>query len=179
MGENPVTEVTIARVGADDLADLLPLLRAYCDFYRVAPSDEDLVALCRALIADPDREGLQLIARDQDARAVGFATIYWTWSTTQAGRLGVMNDLFVAEGSRGAGVAEALIDACRKECAVAVYADWHGRPHPRTVAPKLCMRGSGRPASDGSTTGWQPTRLTTPPHEGEGRGSGHLWLRRG
>jgi GNAT superfamily N-acetyltransferase len=117
MGENPVTEVTIARVGADDLADLLPLLRAYCDFYRVAPSDEDLVALCRALIADPAREGLQLIARDQDAGAVGFATIYWTWSTTQAGRLGVMNDLFVAEGSRGAGVAEALIDACRKECA--------------------------------------------------------------
>jgi GNAT superfamily N-acetyltransferase len=109
--------VTVARVGDDDLADLLPLLRAYCDFYRVAPCDEDLGALCRALIADPDREGLQLIARDENTRAVGFATVFWTWSTIQAGRLGVMNDLFVAERSRGAGVAEALIDACRKECA--------------------------------------------------------------
>jgi GNAT superfamily N-acetyltransferase len=112
-----VTEITVARVGDDDVADLLSLLRAYCDFYRVRPRDADLVALCRVLIADPDREGLQLIARDGDARAVGFATIYWTWSTAQADRLGVMNDLFVAEGSRGAGVAEALIDACRTECA--------------------------------------------------------------
>ena len=112
-----MTAVTVDRVGGDDLADLLPLLRGYCDFYRVAPSDEDLVAVCRALIADPDREGLQLIARDENGRAVGFATIYWSWSTTQAARLGVMNDLFVAEGSRGAGVAEGLIDACRKECA--------------------------------------------------------------
>jgi GNAT superfamily N-acetyltransferase len=110
-------EVTIARVGADDLADLLPLLRAYCDFYRVAPSDEDLIALGRALIADPDREGLQLIARDADARPIGFATIFWTWSTAQAARLGVMNDLFVVERARGTGVAEALIDACRAECA--------------------------------------------------------------
>jgi GNAT superfamily N-acetyltransferase len=112
-----LVEVTISRVGDDDLAELIPLLRAYCDFYRVAPSDADLLALCHALIADPDREGLQLIARDDQTRAVGFATIYWTWSTTHAGRLGVMNDLFVAEGARGGGVAEALIDACRKECA--------------------------------------------------------------
>jgi RimJ/RimL family protein N-acetyltransferase len=117
MDGDRLTDVTIASVGDDDLADLLPLLRAYCDFYRVAPSDEDLASLCRVLIADPDREGLQLIARNKDARAVGFATIYWTWSTTHAGRLGVMNDLFVAEGSRGAGVAEALIEACRKGCA--------------------------------------------------------------
>jgi GNAT superfamily N-acetyltransferase len=112
-----MTAVTVARVGDDDLTDLLPLLRAYCDFYCVAPSDEDLVALCRALIADPAREGLQLFARDENTQALGFVTIYWTWSTTQAGRLGVMNDLFVAEGSRGAGVAEILIEACRKECA--------------------------------------------------------------
>jgi GNAT superfamily N-acetyltransferase len=117
MDRDQLTDVTIAPVGDDDLAELLPLLRAYCDFYRVAPRDEDLLALCRALIADPDREGLQLIARVKDRRAVGFATIYWTWSTTQAGRLGVMNDLFVAEGARGTGVAEALIQACRKECA--------------------------------------------------------------
>ena len=112
-----MTTVTVRRVGDDDLADLLPLLRAYCDFYSASPSDDELVTLCRALIADPDREGLHLIARNEDAQAIGFATIYWTWSTTDAGRLGVMNDLYVTEGSRGSGVAEALIDACRKECA--------------------------------------------------------------
>jgi len=107
----------IRRVGPEDLDDLLPLMRAYCDFYNVYPSDEDLLGLSEALIDDPEREGLQLIARDPDGNAGGFATIYWTWSTTSASRIGVMNDLFVAAEARGSGLAEELIDACRAECA--------------------------------------------------------------
>ena len=43
-----------------DLAELLTLMRGYCDFYEVAPSDEDLLIMSRALIADPAREGMQL-----------------------------------------------------------------------------------------------------------------------
>jgi len=112
-----VTKPVVSRVGPDDLDDLLPLVRGYCDFYNVSPSDEDLLALSRALIADPEREGLQLIARDGEGRAIGFATIYWSWSTSDASRLGVMNDLFVSDAARGTGAAEALIDACRDECA--------------------------------------------------------------
>ena len=108
---------TIASVGPDDFDELLPLMRAYCDFYEASPRDEDLILLSRALIEDPEREGLQLIARDSDGKAVGFATIYWSWSTTSAARIGVMNDLFVAESARGQGLAESLIDACRSECA--------------------------------------------------------------
>jgi GNAT superfamily N-acetyltransferase len=105
----------ISRVGEDDLEQLLPLMRGYCDFYDVHPSDERLLALSRALVADPEREGVQLIARDGD-RAVGFATIYWSWATTSAERIGVMNDLYVAPEARGTGTAEALIEACRAEC---------------------------------------------------------------
>jgi GNAT superfamily N-acetyltransferase len=106
--------LTIARVTETDLDELLPLMRAYCDFYEVAPSDEALLTLSRALIADPEHEGVQLLARDNGA--VGFATIYWSWATTSAERIGVMNDLFVAAEARGTGVAEALIEACRAEC---------------------------------------------------------------
>ena len=106
----------IAEVREEDLEDLLPLARAYCEFYEVAPADEDLLALSRALIADPEREGVQLIARDLRGRAIGFATVVWTWSTLSARRLGVMNDLFVAPHARGSGVAEALIYACRVQC---------------------------------------------------------------
>jgi GNAT superfamily N-acetyltransferase len=109
--------VRIERVGEAELGDLLPLVRAYCDFYAVSPSDEELLTLSRALIADPEREGVQLLARDAEARAVGFATIFWSWATTSAERIGVMNDLFVAPEARGSGVAEALIEACRVECA--------------------------------------------------------------
>jgi GNAT superfamily N-acetyltransferase len=107
--------IEITRVGEEDLDELLPLMRGYCDFYEVSPSDDALFALARALIADPEREGVQLMARD-DGEAVGFATIYWSWATTIAARIGVMNDLFVAASARGTGAADALIRACVEEC---------------------------------------------------------------
>jgi GNAT superfamily N-acetyltransferase len=106
----------IAIVAEDDLPDLLRLMRGYCDFYEVAPADEALLAMSRVLIEDPERQGLQLIARDDDGQAVGFATIFWTWSTLSADRLGVMNDLFVSQDARGGGVADALIAACADQC---------------------------------------------------------------
>jgi GNAT superfamily N-acetyltransferase len=103
----------IDAVSEADLTDLLPLMRAYCDFYEVAPSDDDLLALSRALLADPDGDGFQLIARDHAGRALGFATVFWTWSTLVAARTAIMNDLFVHPDARGSGLAEALIEACR------------------------------------------------------------------
>ncbi len=99
--------------GPEDLSDLLPLLRAYCDFYRVDPSDERLRALASALIDNP-ADGLQLIARDGDGTPLGFATIYWTWQTLHAGRVGVLNDLYVMPASRGTGTGRALIELCRE-----------------------------------------------------------------
>jgi GNAT superfamily N-acetyltransferase len=104
------THIHLAR--EEDLDDLLPLMRAYCDFYEVAPSDGALLAMSRALVADPAREGIQLIARDPAGTACAFATVFWTWQTLSASRAAVMNDLFVAEAARGTGTAEALIAAC-------------------------------------------------------------------
>jgi GNAT superfamily N-acetyltransferase len=106
-----ITTVTDA-----DLPELLPLMRGYCDFYEVDPSDDALLAMSRKLIADPELEGLQLIARDDDGRSVGFATIFWTWSTLSASRLAVMNDLFVTADARGGGHADALIEECLERC---------------------------------------------------------------
>jgi GNAT superfamily N-acetyltransferase len=107
---------TIDVVGEEDLADLFPLMRGYCDFYDVAPSNDALLAVSRALIADPTGEGLQLLARADDGAAIGFATIFWSWSTTRGARIGIMNDLFVAPAARGTGAAEALIAACLERC---------------------------------------------------------------
>jgi len=107
--------LTIDTVGAADLPELMPMLRAYCDFYRVDPTDERLRALASALIADPS-EGLQLIVRDSDGTSLGFATIYWTWQTLYAARVGVLNDLFVIPASRGSGAGRALIERCRELC---------------------------------------------------------------
>jgi GNAT superfamily N-acetyltransferase len=107
-----VHAVIITTVTEADLPELLPLMRGYCDFYEVDPSDDELLAMSRMLIDDPELEGVQLIARDDDGLAVGFATIFWTWSTLSASRLAVMNDLFVVADARGGGHADALIAEC-------------------------------------------------------------------
>ena len=116
----------IVQVTEHDLPELMPLIRAYLDFYEVNPPDESMLALSRSLLADPELEGVQFIARDEEQRAVGFASLFWTWATTRGGRLGVMNDLFVAPEARGSGTAEALIEACRARCAErgAVALEW-------------------------------------------------------
>jgi GNAT superfamily N-acetyltransferase len=106
----------IGTVTEEDLADLLPLMRAYCDFYESHPSDDALLALSRALIADPEHEGVQFLARGDGRGAIGFATLFWSWETNAGARIGVMNDLFVSPPWRGTGVADALIAACRDRC---------------------------------------------------------------
>ncbi len=121
---------TIAPAREQDLEELLPLMRAYCDFYETAPSDADLLALSRAQIADPQREGVQLLARDAGGEAVGFASVFWSWDTTEATRVGIMNDLYVAPRARGRGLADALIAACAEACAArgATRLDWQTAP---------------------------------------------------
>ncbi len=115
---------------ARDLDELLALMRAYCDFYETAPSDEALLDLSRALLAGADAEGVQLIARDERSLAIGFATLLWSWDTTEGARVAIMHDLFVAPQARGGGVAEQLIDACVARCRQrgAVRLDWQTAP---------------------------------------------------
>lgn len=118
--EREPLQLSIEKVRVVDLPLLMPMMRAYCDFYEVNPRDDRLVALCRALIDSPG-EGVQLLAREIQADGatgdpVGFATVYWSWQTLDAARIGVMNDLFVVEPVRGGGVGQQLIEACRGEC---------------------------------------------------------------
>ena len=107
----------ITTVTETDLPELLLLMRGYCDFYGVDPSDDALLAMS----AHPDRRSgaggnAADRARRRRGRAVGFATIFWTWTTLSASRLGVMNDLFVTADARGGGYADALIAECAERC---------------------------------------------------------------
>ena len=104
-----MSRIDVVREG--DIDDLLPLMRAYSKFYEVPPDDERLLGIVRMLIERP-QEGVQFIARDDDGEPLGFATVYMTWETLDAGRLAVMNDLFVSPAARGRGLGAALIEEC-------------------------------------------------------------------
>ncbi len=106
-----------------DLEALAPLLRGYTDFYESDPTDEGLEAMARDVIAAPEERAFLLVATDDDGEVVGFALNQWKWSSLRGARTVVMDDLFVAERARGAGHADALIEA---------VAD--GRPPPRATA---------------------------------------------
>jgi len=126
-------QLSITTVTASDLPELMPMLRAYCDFYRVNPTDDRLRALAGALIDNP-AEGVQLIARG-DRTPLGFATIYWTWQTLYACRVGVLNDLYVNSAARGSGTGRALIDRglglCRERGAEKLV--WETAPNNETA----------------------------------------------
>jgi GNAT superfamily N-acetyltransferase len=99
----------------DEVEDLLPLIRGYCDFYEADPPDDGLREMARALIATPE-QGAIFIGRNDEDKAVGFAAMGWKWSSLRAKRVGVLEDLFVAPDARGGGLAEALIEACAELC---------------------------------------------------------------
>ncbi len=119
----------VRAAGPDEVEELLPLMRAYCDFYEFDPPDSGLRELLESLIADPE-QGAVFIARDGEGKAVGVATMDWRWSASRGARMGHLEDLFVSPDARGSGTAEALIDACAQLCRErgAPALDWLTRP---------------------------------------------------
>jgi GNAT superfamily N-acetyltransferase len=111
------SEPRIEVVGPDDLDDLLPLMRAYCDFYESSPSDEAMLEMSRGIIADP--ESFQLIARGPDGSALGYAMVDWKWSNLRGTRIAVMEDLFVTRSARGSGLGDRLIAECAERARTA------------------------------------------------------------
>jgi GNAT superfamily N-acetyltransferase len=122
MAEEPLAEgprepaegVEIRPAREDEIEEMLPLMRAYCDFYESSPADEGVIAMARTLIRDPS-QGAVFIAREE-GRAIGFATLDWKWSMLKGARIGYLEDLFVDPAARGRGTADALIQVCAERC---------------------------------------------------------------
>jgi len=108
----PFSVVAIEAANEGDVAALLPLMRAYCEFYESDPSDDGLERMARTLIAAPDEDGLLLVARDAAGAPVGFAAVGWKWSSLRGARVAILEDLFVAPEHRGRRIAAELIHAC-------------------------------------------------------------------
>jgi GNAT superfamily N-acetyltransferase len=107
-----VAGVSVRPATEADLPDLLPLVHAYAEFYESSPDAAGVERMCRALIADPDGEGVLLAGCDADGRVVGFAAMGWKWSSLRGAKIGYLEDLFVDPAARGTGLADELIAAC-------------------------------------------------------------------
>jgi GNAT superfamily N-acetyltransferase len=100
----------IAPVEVDEFERLLPLIAAYQRFYEVDEVDEERNrAFFRRFLA-PSDDGILLGARG-DGELIGYACLYWHFSSLGAAETVLMNDLFVSETARGRGAGRALIEA--------------------------------------------------------------------
>jgi ribosomal protein S18 acetylase RimI-like enzyme len=95
-----------------DLGALLPLIADYQRFYAgSAPSAEHNASFFARFLA-PGEAGLILVASAPgDPVPLGYACLYWTFSSVSATEVVLLNDLYVAPEHRGAGVGEALVAA--------------------------------------------------------------------
>jgi GNAT superfamily N-acetyltransferase len=103
-------ELQIAPIEAAGFECLLPLIAAYQRFYEVEEIDEERNrAFFRRFLA-PSEDGL-LLGAHGGGELLGYACLYWHFSSTKAVETVLMNDLFVTEEARGRGVGRALIEA--------------------------------------------------------------------
>ena len=98
----------ISRASISDLAELHPLVEKYREFYRGQPENPKTVQFLTDRLEND--EAVVFIAR-VDGNPVGFTMIYPTFSTVSLCAVWLLNDLYVAETSRGQGVANLLMDA--------------------------------------------------------------------
>lgn len=95
-----------------DIPQLSSLMMQYIvDFYqKPRPNEEALQQLIQRIQRNPS-SGLQFVA-EQNGQLIGFATLYFTFSTLQVKRAAILNDLFVIPQERGKKAGEQLFRAC-------------------------------------------------------------------
>jgi len=105
-------EKMIRPVMKEDLPQIVPLMLSYIvDFYkRPNPGETAVRKLVQRLLDHPDH-GIQFIA-EEEGTILGFATLYFTFSTLQVKRAAILNDLFVHADARGRKIGGSLFKHC-------------------------------------------------------------------
>jgi GNAT superfamily N-acetyltransferase len=104
---------TIGRADpARDTDALVPLVDAYREFYGHARDPAATAAFVRERFAKSDTQFF--VARDRVGSLIGFAHLLFSLETISLARIGILEDIFVTEAARGAGVGGALLDAAER-----------------------------------------------------------------
>ncbi|HVY97445.1 MAG TPA: GNAT family N-acetyltransferase [Solirubrobacterales bacterium] len=100
----------VAPIASAEFERLLPLIAAYQAFYGAADVSSERNREFFSRFLAPSDEGM-LIGAWAAEELLGYACLYWSFSSTRAMETVLMNDLFVSEEARGKGVGRALIEA--------------------------------------------------------------------
>ena len=103
-------DLRIEPVTEQEFESFLPLIADYQRFYEVEQPDNARNREFFRRFLDPSDDGLLLGARGGGG-PLGYACLYWFYTSISAAESVLMNDLFVVPEARGAGVGRALIEA--------------------------------------------------------------------
>ncbi|MDX1508944.1 MAG: GNAT family N-acetyltransferase [Woeseiaceae bacterium] len=105
----------IHRASVADIEELLPLVRAYWDFEQVAGFEKENVRRSLRELFSNRSLGLGLVCRDNSDQLVAYLLGVFVFSLEHLGLTAEIDELFVAEGHRSAGLGRKLLLAAEKE----------------------------------------------------------------
>ena len=106
----------IETVSKNNLDEVLPLIRAYQEFYKVSEISDERNSKFFAQFGECNSAGCQFIYREA-GDVVGFATVYFSFTSTITAKIAVLNDLYTVPKCRGKGIGRRLIEHCRNYAA--------------------------------------------------------------
>jgi GNAT superfamily N-acetyltransferase len=138
-------DLEIAPIAPEEFEELLPMIAAYQRFYEVEEVDEERNRTFFRRFLAPSEDGLLLGARS-DGRLVGYACLYWHFSSLEACECVLMNDLFVDGSVRGQGVGRALIEAAAEVAREreVPFVEWSTAPDNKTAQRLYDSTGAER-----------------------------------
>lgn len=106
----------IEPVTTDNLAEVLPLIRMYQEFYNIADISDTRNLEFFGQFGPESHAGCQFAFRSK-GKIVAFATVYFSYTSSIASKTAVLNDLFTLPQARRQGIGRSLIEHCWKYAA--------------------------------------------------------------
>lgn len=98
--------------GEPDAKRIAPLFDSYRQFYGKLPDPDRALAFIQERLQRS--ESVIFLAENESGRLLGFVQLFPSFTSVEARRLWVLNDLFVSAEARGQGVGRALMEAARQ-----------------------------------------------------------------
>ena len=102
----------IEAVSENNLEEVLPLIRLYQQFYKIADIDDERNRQFFSQFHENNDNGCLFLYRNNQGEAVAFATVYFSYVSSIPAKVGIMNDLYTIQSHRGKGIGRELINHC-------------------------------------------------------------------